>query len=156
MESDSYKIGEVATKLATSIRSIRYYEEEGLLTPIRTQRGTRLYSEKHISRLSTVLRLTKLGFSIESIRNIAKLRESSKTGDESSSLVDSCLNETIATINNKIKELENLNVEINNSLSIVKKCKGCANHPTTKECPNCPVINNLKNIQLLNLIWDTE
>ena len=156
MEKNCYKIGEVAIKLATSIRSIRYYEEEGLLTPLRTQRGTRLYSEKHVSRLSTILRLTKLEFSIESIRNIAKLRENSKTGDESSSLVDVSLNDTLTIINNKIKELENLNIEINNSIRVVKKCKGCMNHPTTKECPDCPVIDNLNNIQLLNLVWDTE
>ncbi len=95
MAVNTYKIGEVASQLATSIRSIRYYEEEGLITPIRTQRGTRLYSEKHINRLSSILRLTQLGFSIETIRKIAQLRENTNTGDESSHLLDTCLNEAL-------------------------------------------------------------
>lgn len=156
MTGNTYKIGEVATQLATSIRSIRYYEEEGLITPIRTQRGTRLYSEKHINRLSAILRLTQLGFSIETIRKIVKLRENSNTGDESSHLVDACLNEALTTINKKIKEFENLSIEINRAMKIVKKCNGCTNKPSTRGCPDCPVINNLNNIRLLNLVWDTD
>jgi len=156
MEGDTYKIGEVANKLATSIRSIRYYEEEGLLIPIRTQRGTRLYSEKHITRLTVILRLTKLGFSIESIRTISELRQNSKTGNESSLLVDVCLNDILATIKSQMQELENLNKEIKNSITTVKKCNGCTNPPNSKGCPDCPVRDNLKKIDLLNLIWDTE
>ena len=156
MTANTYKIGEVANQLATSIRTIRYYEEEGLITPIRTQRGTRLYAEKHIKRLSAILRLTQLGFSIETIRKIAKLRENSNTGDESSHLVAACLNEALTTINKKIKEFESLSVEINKAMKIIKKCNGCTNKPGTRSCPDCPVINNLNNIQLLNLVWDTE
>ncbi len=156
MEGKCYKIGEVADKLATSIRTIRYYEEEGLLSPVRTPGGTRLYSEKHISRLTAILRLAKLGFSIDYIRNIAQLRETCHTGDESSALVDECLNDALTTINKQIKELDNLKIEIEQSKNIVKKCHGCTNPPGTKGCPDCPVRSHLKNIQLLNLVWDTE
>jgi len=156
MDSYNYKIGEAASKLATSIRSIRYYEEEGLLTPVRTKRGTRLYSEKHIARLSIILRLTQLGFSIESIRNIAQLRENSQTGDESSTLVDKHLSDALVAINKKMKELERLKKEITNSMNIVQQCQGCTKPPDTKGCPDCPVIANRNQIELLNLVWDTE
>lgn len=156
MSENTYKIGEVASKLATSIRTIRYYEEEGLLIPVRTQRNTRLYSEKHITRLMVILRLTKLGFSIESIRNIATLREKSKTGNESSASVSMCLNEELVTINTQMEALEKLKTEIKNTLTIVNKCSGCPNKPSTKGCPDCPVVDNLGRIDLLNLVWDTE
>lgn len=59
MEKNNYKIGEITGLLATSIRTIRYYEKEGLLTLIRTPRGTCLYSERHIARLRIILRLAK-------------------------------------------------------------------------------------------------
>ena len=156
MESNNYKIGEVASKLATSIRSIRYYEEEGLLTPIRTPRGTRLYSAKHIARLKVILRLTKLGFSIEAIRKIAEIRENSQTGDESSIQVKHHLEKVLTAINTQIKELEKTSHEIEQAKKIISACNGCTNAPSSLGCPDCPVRKKLKDIELLNLVWDTE
>ena len=151
---EAYKIGEVANKLATSIRSIRYYEEQGLLTSIRTQRGTRLYSKNHIIRLISILQLTKLGFSIESIREIVEIRENSQTGAESSSLMDIKLNKISNIISSNIEELKKLNIEINNVRNVIKGCNSCSNFPSNTGCPHCPVIEKLENINLLNLIWD--
>ena len=156
MEITNYKIGEVASKLATSIRTIRYYEEEGLLTSIRTPRGTRLYSENHIARLRVILRLTKLGFSIEAIRKLAKIRENSQTGDESSIQVDNHLEIILNTIGGQIKELERTVHEINEARQVISGCNGCSNMPNTKGCPNCPVRKKLNDIEFLNLVWDTE
>jgi len=151
---EAYKIGEVANKLATSIRSIRYYEEQGLLTSIRTQRGTRLYSKNHIIRLTAILQLTKLGFSIESIREIVEIRENSQTGAESSSLVDIKLNKISNIVSSRIEELEKLNIEINNVRNVIKGCNSCSNFPSNTGCPHCPVIEKLESINLLNLVWD--
>ena len=156
MEKNNYKIGEVASLLAASIRTIRYYEEEGLLTPIRTARGTRLYSDNHIARLRIVLRLTKLGFSIEAIRKIAEIRENSKTGDESSVQVEHHLEQVLKTIAGQINELERVSLEINQARNIIAGCNGCSNTPSTKGCPDCPVRKKLHDIELLNLVWDTE
>ncbi len=156
MEEIAYKIGEVAERLATSIRTIRYYEEQELVTPIRTARGTRLYSEKHVVRLMVILRLTKIGFSIDTIRNIAKIRENGFNGDETSSLVNHCLTEISGIINSQINEMKTLNNEIEDAMNIIDLCKGCSNKPSSKGCPHCPVRSNLKDIELLNLVWDTE
>ena len=57
MDEQTFKIGEVASHLATSIRTIRFYEEEGLIYPIRTEKGTRLYNNKHVTRLKVILLL---------------------------------------------------------------------------------------------------
>ncbi|MCU7834385.1 MAG: MerR family transcriptional regulator [gamma proteobacterium symbiont of Taylorina sp.] len=156
VEINNYKIGEVASKLDTSIRTIRYYEEEKLLTPIRSARGTRRYSDKHITRLNVILRLAKLGFSIEGIRKIAEIRENSQTGNESSIQVKYYLDEVLTTINAQIKELKKISHEIYAAKQVISGCNGCTNTPNTKECPDCPVRKKLKDIELLNLVWDTE
>ena len=156
MEKNNHKIGEVADLLATSIRTIRYYEEEGLLTPIRTPRGTRLYSDSHIARLKVTLRLAKLGFSIEGIRKIVEIREQSKTGDESSLKVEQHLEEVMNTITDQINELKRVSLEINTARNVISGCNGCSNTPSTKGCPDCPVRKKLEEVELLNLVWDTE
>jgi len=151
---NQYKIGEVADLLGTTIRTIRFYEEESLLQPLRTDGGTRLYNEGHISRLKSILHLAKNGFSIESIRLIGSVRESCRTGDESSKKVSEQLDGEIQEISARIRELERLKGEIAKAKTFVGKCRGCANKPTSKGCPACPVKMHVNSVELLNLIWD--
>lgn len=153
MKSD-YKIGEVAESLETTVRTIRFYEEEGLLQPFRTGGGTRLYSQRHISRLKAILHLAENGFSIDSIRVIASIREACKTGDESSGKVIEQLDDELKSLSSRIGELQKLENEIAQAQTAVRMCKGCKNEPTSGGCPNCPVISRATSVELLNLIWD--
>ncbi|MEO8284857.1 MAG: MerR family transcriptional regulator [Chloroflexota bacterium] len=69
-----YKIGEVADITGLTQRSIRYYEERGLLhAPTRTQGDYRLYSKADINRLEDIVRLKSLlGFSLAEIKEIVE------------------------------------------------------------------------------------
>lgn len=64
-------IGEVAERTGLSHRTIRYYEEMGLVEPAaRTEGGFRLYDEASIERLLLIMPMKPLGFSIEQIRDL--------------------------------------------------------------------------------------
>jgi DNA-binding transcriptional MerR regulator len=67
-----YRIEQVADRLQTTKRTLRYYEEIGLLPPAeRTEGGYRLYSEDDIARLERIQRLKDLlGFSLAEIREL--------------------------------------------------------------------------------------
>lgn len=61
-------IGEVAERLGTTTRTIRYYEEKGLIAPREVSKaGYRLYSEDEIRLLELVLVLRQLGFTVPQI-----------------------------------------------------------------------------------------
>ena len=149
-----YKIGEVADMLATSIRTIRYYEEESLIEPVRTSKGTRLYSESHIQRLKAILQLTRNGFSIRIIKKISHIRKGCATGQESSHQLSELLDNTFSNIERQIQELESIKHEIKSAQQTIQSCNNCSNQPTTKGCPDCLVIKKLDEILLLNLVWD--
>ena len=150
------KIGDVAETLGTTIRTIRYYEEEGLLTPIRTDGGTRLYSARHVDRLRAILRLAQSGYSLETIRELARTREQCATGDETGAAVAARLDALLADIDRRMHELRSLALEIRSARNTVQQCAGCKNPPSTAGCPNCPVVDRLPYIELLNLIWDED
>lgn len=156
MTQDLHKIGDVADMLGTTIRTIRYYEEEGLLTPARTDGGTRLYSNRHIDRLRAILRLAQGGYSLETIRELARTREQCTTGDETGKAVATRLEALLADIDRRMHELRSLALEIRSARNTVQQCAGCRNPPTTAGCPHCPVVDRLPYIELLNLIWDEE
>ncbi len=61
-------IGDVATRTGLAPSAIRFYEEEGLVHPFRTETGQRRYERSDIRRLSFVMISQTLGFSIADIR----------------------------------------------------------------------------------------
>ena len=64
-------IGEVAERVGLSLRTIRYYEEVGLIAPsARTQGGFRLYTEADVNRLQLVKDMKPLGFSLDEMRDL--------------------------------------------------------------------------------------
>jgi len=151
-----HKIGDVAEMLGTTIRAIRYYEEEGLLQPVRTAGGTRLYSTRHVDRLRAILRLAQGGYSLEAIRDLARLRERCATGHESQDRVSARLDSLLADIDQRMRELRSLALEVRAARNTVQQCAGCKNPPSTAGCPHCPVVDRLPYIELLNLIWDED
>lgn len=65
MKNIKYKIGDVARKTGITIRTLRYYNEIGLLDPAKRSRsGYRLYSVEELKRLQKILSLQQLGFSL--------------------------------------------------------------------------------------------
>ena len=74
----NYRIGEVAERVGVTTRTIRYYEELGLLgpAPSRTKGAHRLYREPVVSRLREWLRLRELlGLSLEELLALAEVEE---------------------------------------------------------------------------------
>jgi DNA-binding transcriptional MerR regulator len=74
----NYRIGEVAERVGVTTRTIRYYEELGLLgpAPSRTKGAHRLYREADVARLRELLRLRDLlGLSLEELLALAEVEE---------------------------------------------------------------------------------
>ncbi len=150
------KIGDVAEVLGTTIRAIRYYEEEGLITPLRTDGGTRLYSQRHIDRLSAIQRLVENGYPIVVIKKLAETRQQYRTGNDSQQAISEQLDQMLEDIHAQIRRLKGLAKLIGATQATVQKCAGCKNKPTSRGCPECPVKKHLSSIELLNLVWDQE
>ncbi|MHA6798911.1 MerR family transcriptional regulator [Bounagaea algeriensis] len=80
--SGHVQIGEVAERTALSLRTIRYYEEVGLVVPsTRSQGGFRLYSESDIARLELIKQMKPLGLQLEEMRELLAILDSAD-GDE--------------------------------------------------------------------------
>ncbi|PYI53554.1 MerR family transcriptional regulator [Paenibacillus flagellatus] len=61
------KIGELARRTGVSIRSLRYYEEQGLLAPVRADNGYRVYSPFAVEQVERIQFYLGLGFSTEQL-----------------------------------------------------------------------------------------
>ncbi|WP_026374720.1 MerR family transcriptional regulator [Aestuariibacter salexigens] len=75
MTNHTYSIGELAKEFDITPRSIRFYEEQGLIEPERVGQ-TRLYHIKDKVRLKLVLRGKRLGFSLAEVKTLFELYDS--------------------------------------------------------------------------------
>lgn len=66
--SDILSIGTIAKRTGLSVSAIRFYEDKGLIVPHRNASGHRRFIRSDIRRLSFILIMQQLGFSIEEIR----------------------------------------------------------------------------------------
>jgi DNA-binding transcriptional MerR regulator len=64
------RIGEVAQKSKVSVRSLRYYEEQGLLHSTRTESGQRLYAAGAVERVVLIQRLYSAGLSSKTLSEL--------------------------------------------------------------------------------------
>ncbi len=74
-----YSIAELAREFAITPRTIRFYEDEGLIKP-RRQGMTRLYSAADRAKLTWILRGKRLGFSLAEIKELLDLYQVDRTG----------------------------------------------------------------------------
>lgn len=70
------QIGEVAARTELSLRTIRHYEETGLVIPsARSQGGFRLYGERDVERLMVIRRMKPLGFTLDQMRDLLEITD---------------------------------------------------------------------------------
>lgn len=153
-ESQLHKIGDVAEHLGMTTRTLRFYEEQGIITPHRTDKGSRLYSEEDIARLTVVQHLVHLNVPLQMIRKLATARPLSTTGDESSHKVFSLLSDLKNQMEIKKKETEYAIQHIVSAMELVEKCFGCRLQPTYRVCDQCRIAEGLDDSDMFHLIWD--
>lgn len=96
------KINELSKSTHTNIETIRYYEKQGVLPlPKRLANGYRYYDEETIEQLNFIKKCRMLGFSLENIRELNRIKFSMKDHYQADQLV---LNQLIQ-VENKISQL---------------------------------------------------
>jgi len=112
--SRSVQIGELAKRLGITTRTIRYYEEIGLMgPPERLGGGTRMYSREDVLRLKFILKLKDLGISLREMQELAENFDINQQnfGTITPKLLE-ILDGHISTVDQKIANLSSLRRDI--------------------------------------------
>lgn len=125
-------IGQTATASGISAKMIRYYESVGLIPSAdRSDAGYRIYSHRDVQVLNFIRRSRDLGFKVEDIRDLLKLR--SDRTRRSASVKKVALGH-IETLKQKIAELEEM---VGTLQTLADSCSG-------DQKSNCPIIDELE------------
>jgi len=108
-----FTISQLARELNISTRSIRYYEEKGLLSPQRTRGNQRVYSRRDRARLKLILRGKRFGCDLNEIAEM--IGHTNVDMDETEQIKKSLLygEKKLSEIRDRINELKKLEQEMN-------------------------------------------
>lgn len=123
-------IGEVARRSGLAAKTIRYYEEIGLITPMRCENGYRAFRESDVHKLGFLGRARALGFSIEDCRTLLALWEDR---NRASADVRRVAVDNLERIEDKIAALQGMRDTLRD---LVRTCSG-------DDRPDCPILRDL-------------
>lgn len=123
-------IKEVAERAGLPAKTIRYYEDIGLITPLRQPNGYRAFRESDLHKLAFLGRARSLGFSIEDCRTLLALYEDRS---RASADVKQLAEEHLLRIEQKLAELQAMRDTLSR---LVNACAGDAR-------PDCPILTGL-------------
>ena len=148
------KIGDIAKRLNTTVRTLRFYEEEGLIHPRRSSGGTRLYDEADLARFEALLTLTHLDIPLQSIRELTAIRANSRTGNEASHQVNEKLQAMRDGLKAQLQAMRKAEQDIQQAQQLVSGCFSCRKRPIRKNCDPCEVSRDVETIKVLRVVWE--
>ena len=121
------QIGDLAARAGITTRTIRYYEELGIIAPDeRTEGGFRLYSEAQLRRLETVHDLKVLGMGLDRIRALFAQTQTAQTGGELAQALVEDLRARQHEIEERLSYYQDLKARNERVIDVLCGCLHCA------------------------------
>ena len=123
-------VGAAARQSGLPAKTIRYYEEIGLIRPARAGNGYRDYAADAIHRLPFLRRARGLGFSIDACRQLMALyRDRSRASQD----VRAIASAHVEAIEEKLRELQSMRTTLS---TLIEACRGDSR-------PDCPILDDI-------------
>ncbi|MCR9126735.1 MAG: Cu(I)-responsive transcriptional regulator [Rhodobacteraceae bacterium] len=123
-------IKEVSDRSGLPAKTIRYYEDIGLVRPLRAENGYRAFREQDVHKLAFLGRARALGFSIDDCRTLLALYQDNR---RESAHVKAVAEDHLRQIDEKIAQLDAMR---NTLAHLVRACHG-------DDRPDCPILEDL-------------
>lgn len=151
------RIGELAKLTGTTARTLRYYEELGLVSPaLRTEGGFRLYFKDTVDTVGLIKSLSEAGFSLKEVSKMLDLWVSSATGKERHQFLTLVLTKRLNGIRYKINALKDVERKIELFLKHLETCRICPEVPAENVCSICGRVGEKPLEPLLSVSWKTK
>ena len=129
-EPELLKIGDFARLAGTNLRTLRYYEELGLMQPARrSDGGFRYYRRTDVNRLAMIRNLQELGLPLERIGELMATRQRLGNREEFTAGVRRALQEQDRLLQERIASLGEQRTRIAHALLKLDECSHCEHRP---------------------------
>lgn len=121
LSGDDYvRIGDMAKKFGVTLRTLRFYEDKGLLNPKR-EGSTRLYTRRDRARLKLILLGRKVGFSLRDVKQMIDLYDPTGTNAKQLRLTIDKSDKQLARLQKQRQQLDEAIGELTDHMAVVRQ-----------------------------------
>jgi len=140
MTDSLMQIGEFAEQADTNLRTLRYYEELGLIKPACRSTGKfRYYAPDQLKRVEAIKRLQGLGLSLTEVQEVMAPAPSEAIG--ALEQIQNGLDKQIALVSDRIASLQTELEELGAARLKLEDCRTCAHDLGSQACNACAIAN---------------
>ncbi len=152
--ADLLTTGDMARLSASTVRTVRFYEQEGLIRPEkRSQGGHRLFRQGELHRLQLALDLREAGLSVQGIKALFQLKSACDCPEAATQQMSAVLSEHIDCMQKKIAKLRRLREELASMIAVISECNTCEDQTFPRGCEDCDVLENPERPRALRVLW---
>ena len=152
--ADLLTTGDMARLSESTLRTVRFYEQEGLIEPARRSAcGHRLFTGRELMKLQLALDLREAGLSLQDIKDLYGLKSDCECPEEASQRMSHVLTQQIDTMQQKIAKLRKLREELTAMVSVLTECRSCEEGNFPVACESCDVLGSPELPRALQVLW---
>ncbi|MEO7328355.1 MAG: MerR family transcriptional regulator [Minicystis sp.] len=150
--------GEMARCSSNTLRTVRFYEEEGILRPARrTEGGHRLFEKSELDRLMLVTDMRMAGLSLDEIKQVLEVKQSGATGAEAARKASRILSLRMEELREKLLVLTRLREDLSETSEMMNGCTDCHDIKFPHHCDQCTVMTSRPTLpRSLRVLWSTN
>ena len=138
-QPETYTTGEMARRSGSTLRTVRFYEEAGILQPLgRTVGGHRVFPRSQLDRLLLVSDMREAGLSLEAIRTLLDTKSRATSGGQAAVAAIGSLEQHLGALRSKLEVLSRLAGDLEETIAAASACRGCEEvKPSAEVCGGC-------------------
>jgi len=153
-EDEGLTTGDMARLCKTTLRTVRFYEEEGLLTSQAREDGChRKFSRAELRKLQMISDLREAGLSLQDIKMLLGLKRSCGSAENAACQMTEVLGRCIQELQERIDTLARLRNELSSTIEAIRTCRECREVTFPTRCAECDVPNQPDASRTTELLW---
>jgi DNA-binding transcriptional MerR regulator len=152
-ECDGLTTGDMARLSKTTLRTVRFYEQEGLISSEEREDGChRKFPRTELRKLQMISDLREAGLSLQDIKMLLGLKRACKTPETAACQMADVLGRCISELQERIDTLARLRTELSNTINTIRNCRDCREPEFPAGCSDCEVTEQ-DSSRTTELLW---
>lgn len=130
--------GDMARLSGTTLRTVRFYETEGLIAPSsREGSAHRRFAPSELRKLQCISGMREAGLSLQDIKTLIGIKQRSPCAESAATALMSALNERIDEMHSRIAVLERVRADMCAAVEALRSCRECVTPSFPSKCVTC-------------------
>jgi DNA-binding transcriptional MerR regulator len=153
-DAEDLTTGDMARLSKTTLRTVRFYEQEGLISSMAREGGChRKFARSELRKLQMISDLRDAGLSLNDIKALMGLKKRCATPSTAACQMTEALGRCVKELQERIETLGRLRSELVSTLSVIQRCRDCREPNFPARCSDCDVTNQPDSSRATKLLW---